>query len=93
MTLFKKNCIESCLRLKFQKIFFKGISRQKRLEMTFSGHLLAIIFTLIQNCHSEVPRGIPLNFALYHDNYFSRVNKTLRSLRLCGEIHNEVIYA
>jgi hypothetical protein len=51
---------------------------------------------MIQNCHSEVLRGIPLNLTIRYNDYFS-----LRScgdaqdkpLRLCGSSPSEVRYA
>lgn len=56
---------------------------------------LLMRFPFNQNCHSEVLRGIPLNFALCNRNYFPRATEThpLRSLRLCGSAPSEVAHA
>jgi hypothetical protein len=52
------------------------------------GETLPMRFTLNQNCHSEVLRGIPLKLTSRDNGYFS-----LRPLRLCGEIPSEVPHA
>ena len=40
---------------------FRGISRQKRLEMTIPGFCWVKLFGANLYCHSEGLRGIPLN--------------------------------
>lgn len=57
----KKFCSGKSLQLPLQKAIFKGISRQKRLEVTILSNVLSLAHHATFNRHFEVSREIPLN--------------------------------